>query len=191
MYIPSGFPAFSKLLQSQPSLRSRAVKEEASIEDNPGTTLARPQSRKRQCSNNVTEKPPAKAARWLNCAAVRQNFEEAEEKHHQLKQKKEAIDSVSDSALSQLQAYSIGRMYILRTVAANIGDEIIDMSHNAIQNFLAKEHEIQELAAELAHERDTLGKDLQRACDAELKQVEDKVERLREGNRVLPAVLRP
>ncbi|KAG4291642.1 hypothetical protein FPRO06_13863 [Fusarium proliferatum] len=67
-------------------------------------------------------------------------------------------------------------MYILRTVAANIDDEIIDMNHNAIQNFLAKEHEIQELAAELALERDTLGKDLQRACDAELKQVEDKVE---------------
>ncbi|RBA15842.1 hypothetical protein FPRO05_12063 [Fusarium proliferatum] len=81
-------------------------------------------------------------------------------------------------------------MYILRAVAANIDDESIDMNHDAVENFLDKEREIQELATELTLERDTLGKDFQRACDAELKQVEDKVERLREENRVLSSSIK-
>lgn len=64
------------------------------------------------------------------------------------------------------------------------------MNHDAIENFLDKEREIQELPTELTLERDTLGKDLQRACDAELKQVEDKVEKLREENRVLSSSIK-
>lgn len=63
-------------------------------------------------------------------------------------------------------------MYILWTVAANIDNENMNTYHDAIQNLLDKEHAIKELTAELALKRDTLGKGLQRACDAEQKQFE-------------------
>ncbi|KAF4457690.1 hypothetical protein F53441_420 [Fusarium austroafricanum] len=63
--------------------------------------------------------------------------------------------------------------------------EATNVNHGAIQSFLDKERQIHELAAELAVERDTLGKDLQRACDAELKEVDVTLEKLREEERDL------
>ncbi|KAF5715708.1 hypothetical protein FMUND_6717 [Fusarium mundagurra] len=149
-----------------PILRSSAVNQEASTEGNPDATPTKSASRKRQRDSAAAATPSAKSASLLDCTAgtpmERLDIEES-------MAKKELMDSFSDPALEDFQQYPPGGMYMLQTLADNIDRET--MNHDAIRSFLDKEH--------------TLGKDLQCACDAELEEVDDKVENLREENRVL------
>ncbi|KAF5611345.1 uncharacterized protein FTJAE_14200 [Fusarium tjaetaba] len=180
-------PAPSRfLLFSLPS--SLEAKRDASTEGNPNATPTRPASRKRQRQSSAVAAPSAKSARWLNCKAgtlmerldieesmvrllqshrtVRQNLEEAEEKQRQVQEKRRRKI-----------------MYVLQMLAGYIDREAIN--HDAIRSFLDKERVMQELSSEPTHGGDTLYKDLQLACDSELEEVDDKVENIREENRVL------
>ncbi|KAF5580830.1 uncharacterized protein FSUBG_13295 [Fusarium subglutinans] len=100
---------------------------------------------------------------------VQQNPEKVEAKKRELRGKKEIVDSFGDSALLQLLAYPADRLDMLQSVTA---DTDINVNQGVIKSLLDKERQIQELADELAFVRDTLGKELQRSCDADLRRAE-------------------
>ncbi|KAF5529799.1 hypothetical protein FMEXI_13917 [Fusarium mexicanum] len=181
-----------------PTLRPRGLKSEASMEGNPNVTPSTPANKKRQHAT------PSKAARWSKYATgtpmerldieesvatllqrhktVQQKLEEAEAKERDLRGKKEIVDSFGDSALLQLLAYPADRIDILQSATA---DTDINVNQGAIKSLLDKERQIQELADELAFERDTVGKELQRHCDADLRRAEVEIGKLREEERDL------
>ncbi|KAF5637185.1 hypothetical protein F52700_4922 [Fusarium sp. NRRL 52700] len=175
-----------------PTLHPRGLKREASIENNHDVTPSRPPSKKLQhvpasdeleatSDDRAIDETPSKAARWSNCATgtpmerldikesavallqyhrtVQQNLEEAEANQGELQSK--IIDIFGDFALDDLLAYPPDRLDMLQALIAN------------------KELQIQELASELAHQRDTLGMELQRSCEADLELVRIEVEKLR------------
>ncbi|KAF5976824.1 hypothetical protein FBULB1_6778 [Fusarium bulbicola] len=115
---------------------------------------------------------------------VQQNLEEVEAKRRKLQGKKEIIDTFGDSALKHLLAYLPDRLDMLQPVTVTTDSEIIDKNYGgAIRSFLYKERKMQELAAELALERDSLGKELQRDCDADLRRTYVEVEKMMEEER--------
>ncbi|KAF5673542.1 hypothetical protein FCIRC_8005 [Fusarium circinatum] len=122
----------------------------------------------------------------LQChKTVQQNLKEAEAKKRELRGRKEIVDSFGDSALLQLLAYLTDRIGMLQSAIADTDIEAINVSQGAIKSPLDKERQIQELTDELPFERDTLGKELQRYCDADLRRAEVEVGKFREEERDL------